>query len=319
MTSHRKQFFYLTVFLVAIPAVWAAKPVLKSQTLSASMAFGGLTRTYRYYLPGRVTGAPSKVPLVLILHGGSGNAQSMEKLTFQRFNELADQEGFIALYPDGVGRNWNDGREVPASRAHREKIDDVGFLSALIDRFVKEYGVDPLRVYVTGISNGAMMSLRLACELSDKIVAVAPVAGSMPKNGLEACKPRFPVSVLFINGTEDPLVPYQGGWVHFLRQKRGEVFSVPESAKLWAWIDGCKGRPVTESLPRLDSKDPTSVQRIYWPIGNNKAEIVLYVIRGDGHTWPKGWKYAGEWLVGKVSRNLDASDVIWEFFKHHKR
>ena len=314
-----KFFLPIMLFLTLLPGFLIASPRLISQTQAGSMPFDGLTRTYRFYLPHPAKAAPRKVPLVILLHGGSGNAQSMEKLTLQRFNELADRDGFIALYPDGVGHNWNDGREVPASQAHRAKVNDVGFLMALIDRFVKEYGADPACIYVTGISNGAMMSLRLACELSDKIAAVAPVAGSMPKNDWESCKPRFPVSVLFINGSEDPLVPFQGGWVHFFRQKRGEVLSVPESAKLWAWIDGIKARPVTENLEHLDQSDPTSVQRITWSPGKDNTEVVLYLVRGGGHTWPGGWRYAGEWLVGKVSRNLDASDVIWEFFKRHKR
>src|SRR6185295_15856333 len=156
-----------------------------------------------------------------------------------RFNELADRDGFIAVYPAGIERNWNDGRKIQNYRAMRENIDDVGFISSLMDWFQKKYPLDPRRIYVTGISNGAMMSCRLACELSGRIAATAPVAGSIPKDITGRCDPKNPVSMMFINGDEDPLVPFFGGAVHFWNKKLGEVVSVQEAAATWALKDGC--------------------------------------------------------------------------------
>jgi polyhydroxybutyrate depolymerase len=243
----------------------------------------------------------------------------MQILTFNRFNELADRDGFIALYPDGVGKVWNDGRKIQGEMAHREKIDDLGFLSALIDQFENQFGADPRRVYVTGISNGAMMSTRLACELSEKIAAAAPVAGSIPQVLMGACHSKFPVSMLFINGDEDPLVPFKGGQVRAFGQDRGEIIPVEEAARFWAQRDGCPPKPKEELLPNQAPEDGTTVKKISYAPGPSGDEVILYVIQGGGHTWPKGWKYAGEWLVGRVSHQLEACDVIWEFFKNHPK
>jgi polyhydroxybutyrate depolymerase len=125
--------------------------------------------------------------------------------------------------------------------------------------------------------------------------------------------------MLFINGDADPLVPFQGGQVHFFGRKRGEVIPVMEAVRIWAQLDGCKGAPVTESLPPKDPKDPTRVDKVTYPVSKNGSEVVAYVIHGGGHTWPNGLRYLGEWAVGKVSHQLDATDVIWEFFKRHSR
>jgi polyhydroxybutyrate depolymerase len=277
----------------------------------------GLNRTYTLYRPANLNPAV-KHPLVLCLHGGTGTGSGMQKLTFDRFNELADRDGWMVVYPDGIGKNWNDGRKID-DQAHGKNLDDVGFLSHLIDLCIQQNGVDPKRVYVTGISNGALMTCRLACELSDKIAAGAPVAGSMPANLPASCSPKHPVSMLFINGDKDPLVPFQGGTAHFFRRKRGEVIAPAQAAADWAVLDGCKEAPVTQALPVKDAKDPTRVDRIAYPLSSNGSEVFLFVIHGGGHTWPSGWKYLGEWAVGKVSRQLDACDLIWDFFKRHSR
>jgi polyhydroxybutyrate depolymerase len=189
----------------------------------------------------------------------------------------------------------------------------------LIDEMVQIENADPKRVYVTGISNGAMMCHRLACELSAKIAAIAPVAGSMPTNLPQKCRPVNPVSVLMINGDKDPLVPFEGGTVHFFNRKRGEVISVADTARHWALMDGCDGNATTVTLPVEDVKDPTRVDRVTYPTAPSGAEVFLFVVHGGGHTWPSGLKYLGEWAVGKVSHQLQATDLIWDFFKRHHR
>ena len=125
--------------------------------------------------------------------------------------------------------------------------------------------------------------------------------------------------MLFINGDKDPLVPFNGGQVHFFNRKRGEIIPVAEAARIWAKLDGCKSEPITEILPVKDSKDPTRVEKISYPSSKDHKDVLLYVIHGGGHTWPNGLRYLGEWAVGKVSHQLDATDVIWEFFKKHAR
>jgi polyhydroxybutyrate depolymerase len=168
-------------------------------------------------------------PLVFALHGGGGTGKKMNRLT--DFNRLSDQHGFIVIYPDAVEKHWNDGRGLTDYRAQRENIDDVGFISNLIDVIAGDYAIDRKRVYVTGASNGAMMSFRLACELTDKITAIAPVIGALGENISEKCTPSKPIPVFIIGGTGDPLVPWNGGHVHLFRKKLGSVLSFPETAR----------------------------------------------------------------------------------------
>lgn len=308
--------FYVFSFFVFLPFTLHASG-LSSHSQNLSMPWDGLNRTFVLYRPANLDSAV-KHPLVLCLHGGTGTGSGMQKLTFDRFNELADRDGWMVVYPDGIGKNWNDGRKID-DEAHGKNLDDVGFLSHLIDLCIQENSADPKRVYVTGISNGAMMTCRLACELSDKIAAGAPVAGSMPTNLPASCAPRHPVSMLFINGDKDPLVPFQGGFVHFFRRKRGEVIAPAQAAADWAALDGCKDAPVTQALSVKDPNDPTRVDRIAYPTSPNGSEVFFFVIHDGGHTWPSGMKYLGEWAVGKVSSQLDACDLIWDFFKRHTR
>ena len=201
-----------------------------------SFMHDSLKRSFRIHTPSDFN-RNEQLPLVIALHGRGGNARSMILLTRKGFNRLSERDRFLVVYPDGIDRNWNDGRmdEEANDRAHRDNIDDVGFISALIDSLITDYNVDPKRIYVTGISNGAIMSYRLACELSDKITAIAPVDGNMPLYILPGCSPSRPISVLAINSTDDPLVPYNGGEIHgsIRRIKLGKVLSADESVMFW--------------------------------------------------------------------------------------
>jgi polyhydroxybutyrate depolymerase len=150
-------------------------------------------------------------PLVLVFHEGGGTAEGTERMT--GFSALADREGFLVAYAEGVGRNWSESREVTDSTAHGEKVDDVGFVKALIDAIGREHPVDPRRVYATGISNGGIFSHYLAARLSARIAAIAPVVGGMAEGIRSTFSPAQPVSVLILQGPSDPLVPYGGGGV----------------------------------------------------------------------------------------------------------
>ncbi len=281
-----------------------------------TLKWDGVERLYRIHKP--ESRDPSRpVPLVLVLHGGGSNSRQTEFLTLNAWNELAGKEGFLVVYPDGVGSRWNDGRQDPT--APRKGADDVGFISALIERLASEFNVDRGRVFATGISNGAMMSYRLGCELSDKIAAIGPVAGAMPEPLMASCAPSRPVSVVALNGLQDPLLPYAGGEVSIARRSFGKVASVPDSLKLWAGEDGCPGAPVEAQEPDRDPGDGTRVARRTWSPCRDGSEVVLYTIDGGGHTWPGGLQYLPPFLIGRTSRDIDATEVIWEFFKTHGR
>jgi len=285
---------------------------------SGSIAFGGLERTYRIHIPPSYDKS-KPMPLLIVLHGGGGTGKRMEKLTQGGFNKLSDKEGFLVVYPDGIEKNWNDGRENVKYRAHREKIDDVGFISALIDHLSKQYNLDIKRVYVTGISNGAMMSFRLGCELSEKIAAIAPVAGSMPENLPSRCSPSRPIPVLVISNTDDRLVSWEGGDIRFGRKTFGRALSVPETVKYWVNHNQCSSSPSISMEPDRDPKDGTRVRIESYDQCKEGTEVILCAIEGGGHTWPGGDQYLPKIIVGKTSRDIDANEVIWDFLKKHKR
>jgi polyhydroxybutyrate depolymerase len=282
-----------------------------------SIMFAGLERTYRIHIPASYDKA-DPIPLLIVLHGGGGTGEGTVKLTRGGFNKFSEKEGFIVVYPDGVEKHWNDGRENVSYRAHREKIDDIGFISALIDHLAKQYNVDIKRVYATGISNGAMMSLRLGCELSEKITAIAPVAGSMPENLPIRCSPSRPIPVLMISNTDDRLVPWEGGDIRFGRKTFGRALSVPETVKYWVNHNLCSSSPTISMEPDRDPKDGTRVRIESYNQCREGIEVVLYAIEGGGHTWPGGHQYLPKWITGKTSRDIDANEVIWDFFKRHR-
>jgi polyhydroxybutyrate depolymerase len=285
-------------------------------TYTRSIMHDGLERTYRIHIPPSFNNNTS-VPLVFVLCGGGGTADGMERsLTLGGFNALSDEGGFIVIYPDGFEKHWNDGRNVSYT-AHQKNIDDVGFISALIDKHTEEYNIDSKRVYVTGMSNGALMSYRLAGELSEKITAIAPVAGNIPEDMVSQYSPSKPISVLLISGTDDPLVPWEGGEIKLLFRRFGMVLSVYDSVNYWVDHNNCNLTPEITWLPDTDPDDGTLVRREVYGGGDNGTEVILYAIEGGGHTWPDGYQYLSKIIIGKTCRDINANNIIWEFFLDH--
>jgi len=280
-----------------------------------SIIWDGLERTYLLHIPPSYDRTGS-MPLLIALHGGGGTGEGMVKLTLGGFNALADKEGFIVIYPDGIEKKWNDGRDKRFSQA-----DDVGFISTLIEHLAQTSNVDRSRVYVTGISNGAHMAMCLARELSDKIAAVAPVAYSMPEKFASLPVSTKPISVLVMTGTKDPLVPWEGGKTPDLFRTRmlGPVLSVPETVKVLVAHDQCSSTPTITWEPDRDPRDRTRVRREVYANGKEGTEVILYAIEGGGHTWPGGWQYLPKIIIGKTCKDIDANEVIWNFFKGHVR
>jgi polyhydroxybutyrate depolymerase len=279
----------------------------RSNDPAFTLSVSGVTRHYLLHVPENLP--PGRlVPLVLVFHGGGGRASQMA--AFTGFDALAEREQFIVAYPDGIGRHWNDGR----GRSH---ADDVGFIRGLLDELEQFYPVDARRVYATGISNGGFFSNRLACELSDRIAAIASVAATMPEPLGSECNPARPISVLYIQGTEDPLVPIDGGKIGFRHGRSlGHNISLADSVAFWRRVDGITSAPVVENLPH-QVDDGTHVRREVWSGGKDHTEVVEYIIEGGGHTWPDGPQYLPKFIVGRASRNLDATSVIYNFFARH--
>lgn len=273
---------------------------------------GGLAREYYVHVPKGSDGTKS-APVVLIFHGGLSNANQM--MHFCGLNDKADEAGFLAVYPNGTGLTetaltWNAGN--CCGYAQRQNVDDVGFVRAVLDDLARVARIDARRVYATGMSNGGLMSYRLASELADRIAAIAPVGGPM---GTETCKPSRPVSVMHFHGADDKFAPFDGG--------KGErsvsqitFFSVAHSIDNWVAANGCPREPVVTPLD-VKVDDGTKVIRSVYGPGKEGSEVVLFRIEGAGHTWP-GRKPTLLFL-GKSTLNISANDLMWEFFENHGR
>jgi len=304
--------------LIAIACVLLVWSLVFAQTnktdiYQGSVNVGGLVRTYIVHLPsGYGLNKEKPLPLVLVLHGGGGNASSAARIS--GFNAKSNREGFIVAYPNGTGRfrkdvvlNWNAGN--CCGYAMDNNVDDVAFLKALIEKVQRDHNVDRKRIFITGLANGGMMAYRAACELSDTIAAVAPVAGAL---NVRECKPRSPVSVVIFHGTADEHVLYQGGEPKklFERLRKRVDKSVSYAVSLWVRSNGCS------PVPRKEQRG--SVLRETYAEGKDGAEVSLYTIKGEGHTWPGGKKgrYPG---ADEPTQEISATDVMWEFFKNHPK
>jgi polyhydroxybutyrate depolymerase len=265
---------------------------------------GQHTRSYRLFVP---TDKPG-MPLVIVLHGGDGTGRQMEK--WLAWDGLAASEQFVVAYPDGIDHHWNDGRPGRNSGA-----EDVAFVAALIDELAAKHQIDRSRVYVTGMSNGGIMSYRLGCDLADRIAAIAPVAGDLAQALATSCHPARPISVLAIHGTDDPLVPYRGGESP---QQSGLVLSEAESTRLLAAGDGCGPPRAPVDLPDRDPGDGTRAHAVDYDCPPPLA-VRLVTIDGGGHTWPGASQYLPKAVIGRVSRDFDATETIWQFFVEHGR
>jgi polyhydroxybutyrate depolymerase len=265
-----------------------------------SLVFGGLTRTCYVHLPPGYDGV-CPVPLVLLLHGMGGDGRGMAWLT--HFNQIADQNGFVMAYPDGYKRRWSFGPLLGG-------IDDVGYIGALVMALSGDLCIDQARIYVAGMSNGGGLVDLLACRRADLFAAFVVVAATISSVMTRFCRPARPISVLMIHGTHDPLIPFEGG-------RRRVLLSAPATAQHWARMAGCVSAPVVSYLPER-VHDRTRVRcEVY--SGQGGAEMVFYAVENGGHTWPGGLPYLPERIIGKTSQQMDASQVIWDFFKRHTR
>jgi len=309
---------WLSCVLAQVPCVAYGET---GELQKGTLKHGGFKRDFIYCIPTSLRADHAPAPLLLVLHGGGGCGLGMVYLTKSRFHALAERDGWLVVYPEALQKQWNDGRRETVQRPGvSREIDDVGFLSKLIDTFVREQGADPRRVYVTGISNGGMMCDRLACELPLKIAATAPVAASLPSRLSKRCVPSHSMPMLRINGDDDPIMPFKGGQIRLLGTRRGEVLPARETAAFWARVNGCDtARPASVDLPDAVPQDKTTVERVTYGKGKVGHEVIQYIVKGGGHTWPQGQPYLRETRVGRVSQEFNACDVIWEFFSKQSR
>ncbi|MEZ6143915.1 MAG: PHB depolymerase family esterase [Planctomycetaceae bacterium] len=270
----------------------------------------GTTRSAIVHVPASYD-ANHPSPLVLCFHGGGSNAH--QQVSYTGLNEKSDEAGFLAVYPDGSGRlagirTWNAGN--CCGYAQRQDIDEIAFVTALLDELEIRANVDQRRIYATGISNGGMLAYQLASEMSDRIAAIASIAGPM---GDETCSPRRPVPVLHFHGTEDEFVSIDGGpGSRSLSQT--DFYSLEHTLNAWVAANGCSTKAEVTLMPDR-SDDGMTVERHEYGNGREGSEVVFYKIIGGGHTWPG--RQLRIKLLGPSTLDISANDLIWEFFDKH--
>ena len=314
MYRTRKLFAVLSVLLLTVLA--CARTRLSTPTASTGLPAGESTRTltqagrersYILYVPASVNWS-QPVALVFVLHGGTGNAESAIRMS--GFNAVADQNGFLVVYPNGTGRlsdtkllTWNGGD--CCGYAQENNVDDVGFVRLIVADLQTLASIDPKRIYATGMSNGGILSQRLGCEAADLFAAIAPVAGTL---NFPACHPSQPVAVIEFHGTADQHIPYEGGYGP-QSLVNVDFASVQASVGFWTALDGCNPQPQTNSF--------NDIQHEAWTGCAGSTSVELYTILGGGHAWPGG---QGGWAdADQPTTTISASQLIWEFFAAHPR
>nr|WP_315180551.1 PHB depolymerase family esterase [uncultured Flavobacterium sp.] len=292
------------------PTLSVDKP---SEQKTINITFDGVARNFIVYLPSGYNNS-GKMPLIFAIHGGSGTPEGM--INIANFKTIADRDKVVLVYPEGFQKNWNDGRPTAPNQLG---INDVGFFNQMCDYMINNYSVDEKKIYATGISNGGFMSTRLGCELSNRIAAIAVNAATIEATTIAPnCKPNRPVPALYIHGTTDPLVPFLGGQITAGGTAGGTILSHFQAIDKWVTINGCNPTPTVTDLPDIANDGTTIKQRVYSG-GANGSEVVSYVVLNGGHTWPQGYQYLNEAIIGKTSQDMNACEVIWTFFKRFSR
>lgn len=285
--------FFVFIFSISL--------CLSQQLISETIIHDGETRNYTISLPTSYQEGQS-LPMVFNLHGfgSNGTQQSFYSL----FNVLGEAENFIVVIPEGLFRETPTGQEGTHWNAYfGTDVDDLGFLNLLIDKLYTDYNIDLTRVYSTGMSNGGFMSYRLACELSDRIAAVASVAGGVFNEQLDNCSPSRAVPVMQIHGTNDGIVDFDGIPLF--------APSIPDLVGFWVDQNNCSSPADTIEIDNINTIDNSTVNKLEYNNGDDDSKVWFYIVDNGGHTWPDG----SIDLPGVVTnRDFNATQHIWDFF-----
>jgi polyhydroxybutyrate depolymerase len=304
----KKMPLHVAFFALAVCAMPSFAPSAVAEVFYDSIGTGGRDRNFTLVLPdGAQRGRP--MPTVVALHGGFMNGKSMRRIF--GLDELADQDRFAVVYPDAVGRRWNDG-----VGGHTDGADDVRFMRNLADHLVRQGVADPKRIYLLGVSNGGMMTYRVACQSPGIFAAYAAVIANMPKEVADGCRPGGGTPLIVINSTEDPVNPYEGGDVG--RWSRGEVLSTLDTVDFWQRRNGCEGRSQEKPLPNRDDSDGSTVIARQFAECQSGSPVVLLTVEGGGHVPPGaqiGNRPMLRSMLGRANQDISAADISWKFFK----
>jgi polyhydroxybutyrate depolymerase len=299
----------LIFFPIALPIILLLMPIISfAQIQTSSFEFEGRMRDYFVFLPKNYNGV-TKMPVVFDLHGYTLSAQ--QQMDYSQMNMVADTAGFIVVYPNALNTTWNSGIYDSPIAPPNPNVNDVGFIDALIDTLSRHYSINLDMVYSCGFSNGGFMSFRLACELSNRIAAIASVAGVISNTIAGNCDAKHKMPVFMIHGTNDEVVPYYGaaGW-----------HSVEYTINHWMSFNLCTESD-TLSMPDVDPSDGSTVKKIEYTHCSGDISVMLYKVINGGHSWPGGDKqylHLSIGPVGNTNGDINASAEIWKFFKTYK-
>jgi polyhydroxybutyrate depolymerase len=286
----------------------ATPPALKGTIALNAGTIGGHERQYAVYVPPNLKPG---APLVIVLHGGGGDGPYIRLSTGFEFDMLADANGFVVAYPNGIGRAWNTCRKHVNNAAKRERIDDVAFIEAIVAHEGLAHRIDRRRVYATGHSYGGQMAFRLALERPNEFAGIAAISSNLPVPADNECTAsEMPIPTMIVNGTDDPVNPYRGGRPG--SGNGGSVLSTEATTAYFVRLNDAGETPQITRLPHRDDSDPTWVERLAWTSSGHDA-VVLYTIHSGGHVVPQPWfRYPSN--VGRQTKDLDAPAAIWAFF-----
>jgi len=290
---------------------YISPPTLSGKLSEETLTSSNQERTFLWYAPKKITSSA----LVFVLHGSTGTGEGVRQQTAYEFDQLADKEGFVVVYPTGYFNHWNDCRGSADYKANTDNIDDITFLKAIESTLSKKLNHSFTHRFATGHSNGGHFCFKLALEAPDWIDGVAAISANLPIDAnLDCSKSQEFVPLLLINGTEDPVNPYNGGLVSILgNDSRGTVLSSDETMKYWLQLGDCAATPNQQKMDNHNKDDQSSVEKSTWQC-NGTDIAILYKIVGGGHTIPHTQSLMPK-ILGVTNQDINAGAEIWQFFK----
>lgn len=306
----KKQFILVAFLLLAIRFAGLAQLPTSQGIHTESIRFGGLERKYMYYIP-QGYDEKAKLPVVFFLHGMGASAQIGVNVLGPQYHARADRDKAIVVYPDATSKHWND--KLGGSYPLTDSIDDVGYISSLIDHFIKNFKGDPSRVYVSGSSNGGMMTYRLSVDIPEKIAAIAPFVSSISNSVAEQFPKARPIPIIITSGTADTVIKWSGGPIRVTRTP--SILSGDENVAYWIRRNGANKKPKITNLPDVEPGDNSTVEVQEY---KGKYDVILYKIVNGYHQHP-ALREPGKPLVSGKNMDYNSFEIVWDFMLAYKK
>lgn len=284
---------------------------LKDQGVhTATVKFDGIERKYMYYIPSGYD-SKAKLPVVFFIHGYGASAEIGVNVLGPQFHGRADRDGAIVVYPEATSKYWNDrlGGSFPAT----DTINDVAYISHLIDLFIADFKGDPRRIYVSGSSNGGMMTYRLSVDIPEKIAAIAPFISTISPQVAAASVNAAPIPTIITNGTADSIINWNGGAVEVTRTP--ELLSGDQNVAYWVKRNGAKTKAKVSILPDIEPDDKSTVEIQHY---KGRYDVMLFKIIGGAHRHPT-LREPGKPLIPGQNMDYNSFETVWDFMMNYKK